>query len=164
MKAGKRRPDPLPKLIESHAEAVESLTNPTHQVVLIGKSMGGRVGCHLANADGPASHRIKGLICLGYPLRSSGKRAALRDQVLLRLNLPILFVQGTRDRLCPLDELEGVRKKMVAENKLFVVETGDHSLLCKKRYLKAEKRTQDDIENDIAAAISDFVGEHIAAR
>src|SRR4029078_13745244 len=66
---------------------------------LAGKSMGGRVGCHVALEE-----PVAGVICLGYPLQS-GATGALRDEVLLALRGPIPFVQGSRASLCPLDKL-----------------------------------------------------------
>jgi len=80
-----------------------------------------------ASASPTLPRPIAGLVCLGYPLQS-GATGALRDQVLLGLRTPILFVQGTRDPLCPLDKLAAVRPRMTAPNQLFVVEGGDHSL------------------------------------
>jgi len=76
------------------------------------------------------------------------------------LPTPILFVQGTRDPLGPLDLLEGVRSKMTAPNFLHVVESGDHSLLVRKKDLGVE--TQDDVDQKIADAINDFVERDLA--
>lgn len=125
MKAGRRMPDRAPVLIAAHAEALAQARRAypaAQRVFLVGKSMGSRMGCHLA-LETP----IAGVICLGYPL-ISGSSGAKRDQVLLALRVPILFVQGTNDELCPLPELDAVRKKMQAPNDLFVVSGGDHSL------------------------------------
>ena len=107
---GRRRPDPLPKLIAAHRAALAVLrARHDGPIVLAGKSMGGRVGCHVALVE-----KVEALVCFGYPLCGGGDRSKLRDQVLLDLQMPILFVQGTRDPLCPLDLLEGVRKRMRA--------------------------------------------------
>ena len=84
--------------------------------------MGGRVGCHVALEE-----KVAGVICLGYPLQS-GATGAMRDEVLLALRTPILFVQGSRDALCPLDKLAAVRARMTAPSTLLVVEGGNHSL------------------------------------
>lgn len=123
---GRRAPDKLPRLIAAHRAALEAARarNPGHETTLLaGKSMGSRVGCHLSlEAD------VDGLVCLGYPLRGAGKRRALRDEVLLALRAPVLFVAGTRDPLCPLELLESVRARMQARSSLHVVEGGDHSL------------------------------------
>ena len=89
---------------------------------------------------------MSGLICLGYPLCAMGDRTRLRDEVLRALRTPILFVEGTRDTLCPLDLLEGVRAEMKAPNFLHVVEGGGHSLGVGKRQLRANGETQEEVD------------------
>jgi len=116
--------------------------------------MGGRIGCHLALEE-----KVSGLICLGYPLCAMGDRTKLRDQVLRDLETPILFVQGTRDALCPPDLLENVRQQMTAPNFLHAVEHGDHSLLVRKKDL--DGKSQDYVDQNIATAISDFVARRL---
>src|SRR6202046_4212905 len=114
--ACRKRPDPLPRLTEAHRAALAALrAKHDGPIVLAGKSMGGRVGCHVALVD-----PVEAIICFGYPLCGAGDRSKLRDQVLMELKTPILFAQGTRDPLCPLDLLEGVRKRMHARSTLTV--------------------------------------------
>ena len=151
LREGRRRPDRLPQLIAAHGAALAGVRPKTSvPIFLIGKSMGGRIGCHVALEDA-----VNGVVCLGYPLCAMGDRSKLRDQVLRDLRTPILFVQGTRDSLCPLDLLESVRKEMSTPNFLHVVEGGDHSLIVRKKDLGSE--TQEDVDQRIAQAISDFV-------
>ena len=158
MREGRRRPDPLPQLIAAHRSALaEARAKSSEPIILIGKSMGGRIGCHVALEE-----KIAGLVCLGYPLCGGGDRTKLRDKVLRELETPILFVQGTRDSLCPLDLLEEVRSQMKAPNFLHLVKDGDHSLRLTKRRLQAAGETQEDIDRRIVAAISRFVGENNA--
>jgi len=149
MRENRKRPDPLPKLIAAHREALSDARkrHPAESTVLIGKSMGGRVGCHLSLEE-----KVDGLICLGYPLCAMGDRTKLRDEVLRALNTPILFVQGTRDPLCPLDLLDCVRTEI-----LHVVEGGDHSLRVPKRQLQASGETQTDIDQQIFQSITEFL-------
>src|SRR5205807_10577602 len=90
-------------------------------------------------------------------LCGAGDRTKLLDKVLRALTTPILFVQVTRDSLCPLDILEKVRAEMKAPNFLHVVEGGDHSLLVTKRQLTASSETQDQVEQRILEAIAQFV-------
>src|SRR5947199_2489748 len=124
MREGRKRPDRLPQLIATHRAALGQLREKfSGPIFLIGKSMGGRIGCHVALEE-----KVNGLICLGYPLCAMGDRTKLRDEVLRALTKPILFVQGTRDPLCPLDLLEQARVEMKAPNFLHIVEGGDHSL------------------------------------
>ena len=84
----------------------------------------------------------------------------MRDEVLRALATPILFVQGTRDPLCPLDLLEGVRAEMKAPNILHVVAGGDHSLGVGKRRLQADGETQEEVDRRILEAIARFVDSH----
>lgn len=153
MQQRQRRPDTLPQLIATHRAALaEARRIHPGPVILIGKSMGGRIGCHVALEE-----NVAGVVCLGYPLCGAGDRAKLRDKVLRSLATPILFVQGTRDSLCPLDLLENVRVEMKAPNLLLVVEGGDHSLMVTKRQLTAAGETQDQVEQRIVEAIGQFV-------
>lgn len=160
MREGRKRPDRLPELIAAHREALAEFVNRESRIVsradlplfLIGKSMGGRIGCHVALEE-----KVLGVICLGYPLCAMGDRAKLRDEVLRSLGTPILFVQGTRDALCPLDLLEQVRTAMKAPNTLHVVEGGDHSLVVGKRQLQATGETQEEVDRRILESITRFV-------
>ena len=156
MREGRRRPDSPLQLIAAHRRALVQLREKTSgQIFLIGKSMGGRIGCHVSLEE-----KVTALICLGYPLCAMGDRTKLRDRVLRELQKPILFVQGTRDPLCPLDLLNEVRKQMAVPNSLHLVEGGDHSLRLTKRELQTAGETQDDVDQRILAAIDKFVNDH----
>ena len=154
MREKRKRPDRLPQLIAAHRQALAQARkeNRHASAILIGKSMGGRIGCHVSLEE-----KVDGLICLGYPLCAMGDRTKLRDEVLCALATPILFVQGTRDPLCPLDLLQSVRSEMKAPNFLYVVEGGDHSLQVTKRQLTAKGKTQGDVDQSIFQSIADFV-------
>jgi predicted alpha/beta-hydrolase family hydrolase len=160
MLAASRRPDPLPVLIAAHREALErarASARGSPPAALIGKSMGSRVGCHVS-----LEAEVSALVCLGYPLR--GQSGALRDAVLLALRRPVLFVQGTRDRLCSLPELEEVRARMAAPSALHVVEGGDHSLEVGVRALRQAGTTQEEVDAAILSAIGAFLDVHAPAR
>ena len=154
MRAGRKRPDRLPQLIAAHRKALEAAREKDQpaSIFLIGKSMGGRIGCHVSLEE-----KVDGLVCLGYPLCAMGDRTKLRDEVLRALTAPILFVQGTRDALCPLDLLEQARCEMKAPNFLHVVEGGDHSLRVPKRQLDAMGETQEEVDQRALQVISKFV-------
>jgi fermentation-respiration switch protein FrsA (DUF1100 family) len=70
---------------------------------------------------------------------------------------PVLFVQGSRDALCPQDRLASVRARMKAPNQLHVVEGGDHSLTLTKTALKASGTTQDAVDAAVVDRIADFL-------
>lgn len=153
MREKRKRPDRLPQLIAAHRQALTEARQETDRpIVLIGKSMGGRIGCHVALEE-----KVDALVCLGYPLCAMGDRTKLRDKVLRDLKTPVLFVQGTRDSLCPLDLLESVRAEMKAHNVLQVVEGGDHSLIVNRRQLQAATETQEDVDQRILTAIAKFI-------
>lgn len=155
MLAGRRSPDRLPALLEAHRAALRALRGRSRgPVVLAGKSMGSRVGCHLALEEDVAA-----LVCLGYPLR--GASGALRDEVLLALGTPVLFVQGARDALCPLDALEDVRRRMRAPSALHVVEDANHSLEAGVRSLRARGTTQAEVEARALEAVRAFLDRHV---
>jgi uncharacterized protein len=152
MRAGRKTPDRLPALIAAHRAALaQARATAKGPVFLVGKSMGGRVGCHVALEES-----VAGVICLGYPLRS-GATGALRDEVLLALRTPILFVQGSRDPLCPLDKLAAVRRRMSAPSTLLVVEGGNHSLEVSAAERKATGGTQAEADARVFEAIAVFV-------
>jgi len=156
LREGRKRPDPPTQLIATHQKALAENRGSEEQVFLIGKSMGGRIGCHVSLVE-----RVSGLICFGYPLCGGGDPAKMRDKVLRDLTTPILFMQGTRDPLCPLDLLEKVRAQMKALNTLNVVEGGDHSLQVRKGDLKQMSKTQDDVDDEILLRIDQFMRERI---
>jgi len=157
MQAGRKSPDRHPALVAAHGAALDQARarHGERPVVLAGKSMGSRIGCHLA-VERPG---IAALVCFGYPLRS-GSTGALRDQVLLALRTPILFLQGGRDPLCPLEDLAAVRPRMTAPSALHVVEGGNHSLEVGKRDLAASGRTQDGEDQAVLAAVRAFLEAH----
>lgn len=151
MAAGKRLPDRLPVLLAAHLEALDALGS-VEDVVLVGKSMGGRVGCHVA-----LERPVRAVVCLGFPLVSASGKS--RADVLLAQRRPVLFVQGTRDKMAPLDQLETVRARMEPPTAVHVVDTGDHSLLITKTHTKKTGVTQDDADSAILAAITTFVSD-----
>ncbi|MBV8143324.1 MAG: alpha/beta fold hydrolase [Verrucomicrobia bacterium] len=153
IKNAKSRPDPLPQLVKFHREVLgEARQGQSGPVVLIGKSLGARVACHVALEE-----TVRAVVCLGYPLCGGGDPAKLRAEVLRALTTPILFVQGTRDRLCPLPVLERVRGEMSAVNQLHVVEGGDHSLLVTHARLRANGETQEEVDQRILGSIQVFL-------
>lgn len=148
LETGRRRPpDKLPVLIAAHAAALAAARGQHRPVLLVGKSMGSRVGCHLSLEE-----PVDGLVCFGYPLVGvNGKR---RDEVLVALRTPVLFLQGTRDELCPLDLLAEVRGRMTAPSALHVVEDGDHDLTQRR---KVTGRSQAEADAGALAAVTAFV-------
>jgi predicted alpha/beta-hydrolase family hydrolase len=151
MQARRKMPDRMPALVEAHRAVLQKVRAEAGDapIFLAGKSMGSRVGCHLSLEE-----KVAGLVCIGYPL-VSGSSGALRDEVLVALRTPILFVQGTHDDLCPLPKLEDVRARMTAPNWIYVAQDANHSI-----ELPSVKRTpvlQEDLEYSAVDAVRRFV-------
>ncbi len=104
--AGRRVPDRAPTLVASVVRAAEALAEATgvapSRLVLGGRSMGGRI-CSMAVAEGlPAA----GLVLVAYPLHPPGRPERLRVAHLGQLEVPCLFVSGTRDTFATPTELQ----------------------------------------------------------
>lgn len=160
--AGKKRPDTLEQLIDAHGRALESgrRHHPSGEpVVLVGKSMGSRVGCHLA-----ARSPVAAVVCLGYPLIPAGRPGPLRDQALIDAKAPLLLLQGTRDPLCPLDALKEVLLKRNAPTELVVVEAGDHSLQVTKTWQRSSGIDQAASDAALVGRIEEFLTRALGKR
>lgn len=125
---GRKAPDRAPKLVAAVVEAVGDLTRQTgvapERVVLGGRSMGGRI-CSMAVAEGLAS---KGLVLISYPLHPPGKPERLRVDHFPRLNLPCLFISGTRDPFGTPEELTAAVEAIPGPVTIEWVEGARHDL------------------------------------
>ena len=128
MAAGRKAPDRQPILVQTFREVADAARGEASKILFGGKSMGGRIGSHVA-AEGYA---VDGLVFLGYPLHPPGRPDRIRDAHLHDISAPMLFVEGTRDPFCPLDTLERVRRDLTADTEVVVVDGGDHSLKVRK--------------------------------
>jgi uncharacterized protein len=126
MAAGRRAPDRAPLLIESMRSAVAAATDAAGGVPVFagGKSMGGRMASMAASEGGLP---VRGLVFLGYPLHPPGKPDRLRDEHLADIDVPMLFLQGTRDALARIDLLRPVVERLGARAELVEIEGADHS-------------------------------------
>jgi predicted alpha/beta-hydrolase family hydrolase len=103
---GRKAPDRPPKLLACVVEEAERLRDTAgvaaNRILLGGRSMGGRI-CSMAVADGlPAA----GLVLISYPLHPPGRPERLRIEHLPALDVPCLFISGTRDTFGTPAELE----------------------------------------------------------
>ncbi|KAJ6393555.1 hypothetical protein OIU77_022901 [Salix suchowensis] len=105
---------------------------------------------------------VSAVICLGYPLKAMN--GAVRDETLLQLTIPVMFVQGSKDGLCPLEKLEAVCKKMKIHNELYVINGGDHSFKIGKKHLQIEGSTQDQAEDLAVEGVSSFVSRCLKGK
>ena len=129
MEQGRRTPG-SPKASEgAFGEVVDNVkaSLSPKQLFIGGKSYGGRMASHLAASGAD----VDGLVFLGYPLHAPGRPENIRDAHLYELDVPMLFVEGTRDPFCPLPTLERVLARL-PQAELVVIEDGDHSLKVRK--------------------------------
>jgi predicted alpha/beta-hydrolase family hydrolase len=149
---GRRAPDPVPKLEACFRDviaAVRARTSESGQLFLGGKSMGGRMASHLA-AQGERG--IRGLVFLGYPLHPPGKPEKPRSEHLVRIDVPMLFVQGTRDAFGSPAELRPVLERLHGPVEVFPIEHGDHSFHVPKR----AGQTEDQVMTSILDRVAEF--------
>lgn len=113
-----------------------------------GKSFGGRMAS-MAVAEGmPAA----GLVYLGYPLHPPGKPEKLRDEHLYGVQVPMLFLQGSRDTFVTPELLTGVVERIGPHAVLEWVAGGDHSFA-----VAGQKRPPFDVGLAAAARVSRYV-------
>jgi uncharacterized protein len=103
---GRRAPDRAPKLMDCVRDEAAALVERTgiapDRLLLGGRSMGGRM-CSMVVAEGlPA----RGLVLIAYPLHPPGRPEKLRIEHLPQIEVPCLFVSGTRDPFGTPDEME----------------------------------------------------------
>jgi predicted alpha/beta-hydrolase family hydrolase len=126
--AGRRAPDRAPVLVATVVAAAGALAQALgvepQRVALGGRSMGGRM-CSMAVAEGLAAGA---LVLVSYPLHPPGKPERLRTEHFGALEVPCLFVSGTRDAFGSPDELEAATAAVPGPVTHVWVEGGDHGL------------------------------------
>lgn len=123
---GRRRaPNRIPELIACFREALD-LVGPAGELVIGGKSMGGRIASMIADETG-----VAGVVCLGYPFHPPGKPDRLRIAHLQTLKTPALIVQGTRDPFGTMEEVASYPLSPAIE--LTWIEDGNHSFEPRKK-------------------------------
>ncbi len=156
MQAGKSRPDP-PGVAEAAVRAaVVAAAHRAPELPLIagGKSFGGRMTSQ-AQAREPLPG-VRGLVFLGFPLHAPGRPGTARAEHLASVDVPMLFLQGTRDEFAQLDLLQEVVTKLGDRATLHLIAEGDHSFKVPKRTGK----TEGDVMNELADTVSEWTAKH----
>ena len=96
---------------------------------------------------------VRGLVFFGFPLHPAGKASTARAEHLAAVAVPMLFLQGTRDRLADPGLIEAVCADLGALATLQKFVGADHSFA----YLKSAGRTDAAVDAEIAAAVRAFV-------
>jgi hypothetical protein len=143
------RPDPQPILLSTVQSAVAAARAAAPDLPLLagGKSMGGRM-TSLADAKDPLGG-VRGIVFFGFPLHPPGAPDTARAEHLARVTAPMLFLQGTRDKLADLELLRPVIERLGPKATLYVVEGADHSF----EVLKRSGRTSADVLQELAETV-----------
>ena len=157
MEQGGRWPDPRPILFATIRAAVATARDEAPDLPLFagGKSMGGRMTSMTA-AQTPLED-VRGIVFLGFPLHPAGRPALVRATHLADVNVPMLFLNGTRDKLAALELLEPVCAGLETPTRLHVVDGADHAFAV----LKRSGRTNDEVLDELAEATDMFVTQLI---
>lgn len=151
MQAKTARPDPPAVLYATVRAAVAEGRARAERLPLLagGKSFGGRM-TSTAQAQRPLEG-VSGLVFVGFPLHPAGKPGTQRGEHLARVSVPMLFLQGTRDRLASLDLLRPLLAPLGARARLHVVNDADHAFHVTRRSGRTDADVIDELARTIAA-------------
>jgi predicted alpha/beta-hydrolase family hydrolase len=150
LEGGRRRPDPPTTLEATVQAAVNKVAEiaPDLPIIAGGKSMGGRM------SSGAAASRlldgIKGLAFLGFPLHAPGQPGTRRAEHLQQVEVPMLFLQGTRDEFARLDLITEVCRQLGPQATLHVIEGANHSFAVPKKSGRSPAQVIDDLADTIS--------------
>ena len=147
------RPDPPAVLHATVRAAVRAAAAQAPDLPLLagGKSMGGRMTSQAA-AEEPLEG-VRGIVFFGFPLHPAGSPASARGAHLSCVTVPMLFLQGTRDKLAELDLLRPILAE-IPHTTLKVFEGADHSF----HLLKSASRSDQELLEEIARTVADWAG------
>jgi len=146
MEERRRVPDAPAVLIATVVAAVQAAAEAAPGLPLLagGKSMGGRMTSQAA-ARSPLDG-VRGLVFFGFPLHPPNRLGTMRADHLAKVAMPMLFLQGTRDKLADLKLLRPVCTKLGSRATLHVIETADHSF----HVLKKSGRSDVEVLRELA--------------
>ena len=152
--AGRRRPDP-PALLEATVRAAvaeAARRAPGLPLLAGGKSMGGRMTSQAQAGPDGVLPGVRGLAFLGFPLHPAGAPATARGAHLADTRVPLLFLQGERDKLADLALLRPILEALGPRAALELVPEGDHSFAVPKR----TGRTEEEVLGWLAERVAAF--------
>jgi predicted alpha/beta-hydrolase family hydrolase len=152
MEQTRKRPDPPAVLTATVRSAITAAATEVPDLPLLagGKSMGGRM-TSLAASKTPLPE-VAGLVFFGFPLHPIAKPGTERAEHLTRVAVPMLLLQGTRDRLADLGLIHEACTPLGELATLHVVDGADHSF----HVLKRSGRSDDDVVDELAHAVANW--------
>ncbi len=158
MQQKRRRPDGPAVVTATVRAAITAASEAAPDLPLLagGKSLGGRM-TSLASSEKPSGRigeaaRVRGLVFFGFPLHQPGRPSTSRSDHLTNVQLPMLFLQGTRDTLADLALMRQVCAKLGPRATLHVVDTADHSF----HVLKRSGRTDAEVLTELAGTVASW--------
>jgi uncharacterized protein len=150
MEKGGKRPDPPAVAHAAVRTAVDEAARccPGLPLFAGGKSFGARMTSQ-AQAKLPLAG-VRGLVFLGFPLHPSGEPSSDRADHLVDVRIPMLFVQGTRDKLAELDLLKPVIDRLGAAATPQWIEGADHSFHVPARSGRNDRAAMVEILDSVA--------------
>jgi uncharacterized protein len=158
MERGSRRPDP-PRVAQATVRsAVKAAAELVPELPLIagGRSFGGRMASQAQAASALAG--VRGLAFIGFPLHPAKRPSVDRANHLFEIDIPMLFLQGTRDDLADLQELRSVCGQLGDRATLRLFEDADHGFHVRARSGRTDAQIRADIADSVAGWIGSLVG------
>lgn len=150
MEKGSRRPDP-PAVAEKTVAVVMDKAHQLYPKLPLfagGKSFGGRMTSQRVSKECPEF--LKGIVFFGFPLHAIGNPSMDRAAHLSDVLVPMLFLQGTKDKLAEITLIKKVSKKLKTST-LIPFEGADHSF----------KVSKQNIIPDLAQSVAHWMQEQI---
>ncbi|MGJ5175481.1 alpha/beta family hydrolase [Bradyrhizobium oligotrophicum] len=151
MEKGSRRPDPpaLAQATVRAAVAEAARLCPGLPMIAGGKSFGARMSSQ-AQSAAPLPG-VAGLAFFGFPLHPAGKPSVARADHLDAIELPMLFLQGTRDKLAEMTLLEPVVTRLGPRATLHRVEQADHAFHVPARSGRDDQAVMEELTQAFAS-------------
>jgi uncharacterized protein len=151
MQQGSRRPDPPAVAQAAVRAAVQEMTRrfPGLPLFAGGKSFGGRMTSQAQAADPMPG--LRGIAFFGFPLHPAGKPSTDRAAHLADVQVPMLFLQGTRDTLADLELIRSTVQALGARATLHVVDGADHAFHVLARSGRSDEQVRDELLDAMAA-------------
>jgi len=160
MERGSKRPD-TPKI--AHATVRAAVAESARQLPGVpllagGKSFGGRMTSQAQAAS--ALPGVRGLVFLGFPLHPPGQPSDERGKHLFEVQIPMLFLQGSRDEFADLQLLQPLIQQLGARATLKLIQDANHSFHVPAR----TGRKDAEVRTEMMDALADWIEQVLGAR